>query len=131
MKSIICRTDSTKTPVVFLLDTLDSDKGTINIWIDFESNNEVESTLEYYKSTKAMTDLEETALAKKFVEKFGVKDGILLRRRLYWKAPDSAANANHMHDPEPVIAFDKDKFVGELVDAFLKALESQTQKIAA
>ena len=120
MRQIICRLDSTNSPVVFLLDTLNSDAGTIKAWRNFDTAKEEEVTMDYYKTTRALSDTDEAALARKYASKFNVKDGIILRRRLYWKKPmsDSAAKDNHSGDD-----FDKGKFVSQLIDAFTLALE--------
>lgn len=120
MESIIARVDSTNRPVVFLLDTLDSDKGMIKAWRNMETKNIDLVSMDYYKTTRALSDTDEAALARKYSDKFAIKDGIILRRRLYWKAPmpDSSAKDNHVGE-----SFDKGKFVSQLIDAFTAALE--------
>lgn len=120
MDQLICRFDSTSRPVVFLLDTLNSEKGTIQAWRNMDTKNIDSVSMDYYKTTRALSDTDEAALARKYSDKFNIKDGIILRRRLYWKAPmsDSAAKDNHTGSD-----FDKGKFVSQLIDAFTAALE--------
>ena len=120
MESIIARVDSTNQPVVFLLDTLNSEKGTIKAWRNMDEKAVSEMTMDYYKTTRALSDTDEAMLARKYSAKFNVKDGIILRRRLYWKAPISSSAAKDAHSGED---FDKGKFVSQLIDAFTAALE--------
>ena|ERR1700741_1912012 len=82
MASIICRTNSNNRPVVFLLDTLDFDNKSIEAW--YPDTNEIESTtLDYYKTTKSMSDAEETLTANLYVNRFGLGGDFQIRRKLY------------------------------------------------
>jgi hypothetical protein len=120
MQSIICRQDSTRNQVVFLLDTLNNDKQTLDVWKG--DGKKIESTtVDFYRTTRSLSDQDETTLANKFVGQFDIKDGIILRRRLYKISPNFGQDntAKEAHVPEPL---DKQVFVEKLIVAFTTAL---------
>jgi hypothetical protein len=115
MKSIICRQDSTRNQVVFLLDSLNNETHTLDIWRGNDKKLE-QVTVDFYRTTRQLSDQDETAIANRFVDTFGIKDGIILRRRLYKSAPDvvhnNAAKDGHAAEPEPL---DKEVFLNNLI----------------
>ena len=102
MKSIICRSDSARNHVVFLLDTLDTTKDTISVWRNYGDAKLDTVTLEYYRTTLPLSDSEETTLVRKFTDVFKITEGVILRRRLYKVSPSFAGaqdGSNHLAAP--------------------------------
>ena len=93
MKSIICRADSARNHIVFLLDTLDTTKDTISVWRNYGDAKLDTVTLEYYRTTLPLSDSEETTLVRKFTDVFKITEGVILRRRLYKVSPSFQAVA--------------------------------------
>jgi hypothetical protein len=121
MKSIICRQDGTRNPVVFLLDTLNKEAGTMKAWRDRKESKLETVSLDFYKATKTLSEVDESRLAAQFIEIFGADDGIILRRKMYSR---TSSPSQKPETPEPVEKdgngaqyFDKAKFVADFINA--------------
>jgi hypothetical protein len=118
MKQIICRQDSTRQQVVFLLDTLNNDNDTLQVWKGTPDQKTDIVPIDYYKSTKPLVDKEELDLTKKFVTQFSVNDGIIVRRRLYKSAPVKGSGGIATFDEH----FDKKQFAETLITGLSQAV---------
>lgn len=89
---IICRKDAQGHMVVYLLDTLHpEDGGTIEKWTVGDRLNTSRVSLSDYHVSKGLSDMDEQIVADRFVESWGARNGIAVRRRLYKQSPHHLA----------------------------------------
>lgn len=134
MNTIIVRQAENK-PVVFLLDTLDMEHGTIQAWHPDTDETPVESTLSEYKSTRAVAEIDEKQVADQYVKRFGMAS---IRRKLYKHTPalvqmsdktdkekDIVKDNGHItqgHVITPKTEYTQEEFIEKIISAFSTAL---------
>jgi len=116
MKQIICRQDGTRSQVVFLLDTFNKENGTMKAWRDKKDSKLESVSFDFYKSTKALNDSDESKLANEFIARFGASDGITVRRRMYSRKTAQELISQHETAKKAEI-FDKAKYVAKFINA--------------
>lgn len=97
--SILVRRDSANLPAVFLLDTLDIDRGEISVWDAEPTHQPRPVPLSFYRQTRPTSDADESVLVRAFQDTFSPPGGIVLRRRLWKVSPD---HANYVAPAKPV-----------------------------
>lgn len=140
--SIICRKDNQGNLVVYLLDTLHTDGGgSIEKWTVGDDKTTTRVALADYHVSKGVSDMDEQIIADAFVEAWGARNGITIRRRLYKQSPHHLAaqgrSANSTLVPTPAAGqingtpLETESVPplttsakNEAIDKFAKALES-------
>lgn len=86
--SIIVRVTTIGKPAIYMLDTMDAQAGTVQVW-DGEGEPVV-APLSSFGNTRQASDVEENEWANKFWEHFKPEGGIEIRRRRWKNAPKDA-----------------------------------------
>jgi hypothetical protein len=96
MTSIIVRCTPDNKPIIFLLDSLDFSTKHIDVY-NPETQEISATTLDFYKTTKSVSDEVEATQAANYVKKFGMGvGGFVLRRKMY-----RTSLLQNMHKPAP------------------------------
>lgn len=121
MTNIICRQDQNHTPVVFLLDTIDYEHHAIKAWHPSKDEPEpVNVSLEEYKITKGLSDVDEAKVADVFVKKFGMAR---IRKRLSKHVPELPKQQNNLPIVEKAPANGKEKLIADILVIVKENLE--------
>lgn len=88
---IICRKDNQDHLVVYLLDTLHPDTNSIEKWTVGDKLNTLRVNLSDYQVSKGLADTEEQVVADAFVDTWGARNGVVIRKRLWKQSPHHAA----------------------------------------
>lgn len=96
MDSILTRATLSGQPVVFLLDTLNMEKGSISMWPVNEAEPHTVN-LDTYRNTRPVPDALEEQMINQYQQKFQPKGGVILRKRLYKDREQAARMATASH----------------------------------
>ena len=134
---IIIRQLKDNSKCVFILDSLNLEQNTINMWpADSNSTETFKVSLDAYKISTGVTDSEETRIMEQFATMNNIQFGLVLRKRLF------KVNPNHVKAHEEVMQnmrepqvwhrratdvpapkpFDKEAFAEMLMKSFAVAL---------
>ena len=134
---IIIRQLKDGSKVVFILDSLNMEQNTINMWpADSNSTETFKVNLDAYHSSKGVNDKDEAQIMEQFAQMNNIQFGLVLRKRLFKvnpahvkaheeviqnmrEAPVMHRRATDVPAPKP---FDKEAFAEKLMKAFAVAL---------